>query len=272
MDKMGKTGKTDMSIKEQVKAALRRLGYEIRKVPKIDKSLPDAFYYRPYFSPWHGYGDFNTYYEMIKPYTVVSADRCYVLYSLCLQAIQMSGEWYECGVYKGGTAMLFAGILSGYWRRGETRLHLFDTFEGMPETQPALDIHRRGDFMDTSLEEVRSRLMSIVSGPGDVIFHKGLIPDTFHNLENHRISFAYVDVDIYQSVKDCCDFIYPRLCPGGFLVFDDYGMPTCPGARRAIDEFFLDKREVPLILPTGQAIVFKGFLENKHRSYYARPR
>jgi O-methyltransferase len=66
-----------------------------------------------------------------------------------------------------------------------------------------------------------------------------------------------VDVDILDSVKACCEFLYPRLQAGGFLVFDDYGFPSCPGARQAVDRYFRDKREVPLVLPTGQAVVFR---------------
>jgi len=41
------------------------------------------------------------------------------------------------------------------------------------------------------------------------------------------------------------------------MIFDDYGFPTCPGAQQAVDEFFEDKPEVPLVLTTGQALVFK---------------
>ncbi len=61
-----------------------------------------------------------------------------------------------------------------------------------------------------------------------------------------------------KSVLDCCTFIYPRLTKGGFLIFDDYGFPTCTGARQAVDTYFADKQAVPLILSTGQAIVFKN--------------
>ncbi len=42
------------------------------------------------------------------------------------------------------------------------------------------------------------------------------------------------------------------------MVFDDYGFPTCPGARQAVDEFFEGTKSVPLVIPTGQAIVFKS--------------
>jgi hypothetical protein len=44
---------------------------------------------------------------------------------------------------------------------------------------------------------------------------------------------------------------------GGVIVCDDYGFASCPGARRAIEEFFADKPEKPLALLTGQAVIHK---------------
>jgi hypothetical protein len=59
-------------------------------------------------------------------------------------------------------------------------------------------------------------------------------------------------------------FIYPRLCLGGIMVFDDYGAPLCPGARQArarqaIDKYFARTSIIPLVLQTGQAVIFKSF-------------
>lgn len=155
--------------------------------------------------------------------------------------------------------MLLARVLRGHqWKTwdADTQLHLFDTFEGMPETDPGQDLHNVGDFADSSATLVQGRLDAI--NPGLAALHKGLIPETFDGLEAHRIAFAHIDVDIYRSVADCCAFIHPRMVPGGFMVFDDYGFPSCPGARKAVDEFFADKPENPLVLPTGQAVVFKN--------------
>ena len=58
-------------------------------------------------------------------------------------------------------------------------------------------------------------------------------------------------------MRDGCAFFYPRMAPGGVMVFDDYGAPTCPGVQQAVDEFFAGKPERPLYLPTGQAVVCK---------------
>lgn len=239
---------------------LQKLDLVVRRRSTTLANIPDANLYKlyvsaPYFSPWLGHGTFNRSFRRVRPFTLVSADRCYVLYTLASQALRLDGDFWECGVYKGGTAMLLADLIGQEQEktnRRPVRLQLFDTFEGMPDTDSQRDLHQRGDFRDTSLESVEKR----VGREGIAVFHKGLIPDTFDGLEASKIAFAHIDVDIYQSIMDCCNFIYPRLVPGGFIVFDDYGHPSCPGARQAVDTFFEDKPERPLVLPTGQAIVF----------------
>ena len=52
-------------------------------------------------------------------------------------------------------------------------------------------------------------------------------------------------------------FFYPRLNSGGMIICDDYGFRTCPGARRAVDEYMSDKMESVIELPTGQAVIIK---------------
>ncbi len=204
-----------------------------------------------------GFGDFPAFLARTTGRTLVSADRCYILYSLARQALTLGGEVWECGVYKGGTAAMLAEIMTRTTPAGQVqqqRLRLFDTFSGMPETDPEKDHHSRGDFGDVSIEDVQKAV-----GQADFItYHKGWIPETFKGLERSRITFAHIDVDIYKSVLDCCEFIFPRLKAGGFMVFDDYGFPTCAGARIAVDEYFLNMDVVPLVLPTGQALVFKS--------------
>ena len=44
---------------------------------------------------------------------------------------------------------------------------------------------------------------------------------------------------------------------GGVLLFDEYAFAAARGEKDAVDEFFADKPESPITLPTGQAIVLK---------------
>ena len=243
-------------LKQTIKALLNRLGIEVRRVrlpdPPGSPPIPDRDLYRPLFSPWLGGGDFRRYYQLAAPRSLVSPDRCYVLQTLLRQALHVPGDIWECGVYQGGTAGMFAAMLHD--ARTTKKLYLFDTFAGMPETHATKDWHRQGDFADTSVEAVTRH----VAHPDICILRPGFIPETFTGLENARIAFAHIDVDIYQSILDSLTFIWPRLSIGGIIVFDDYGFPTCPGARAAVDEFFRDLPSAPLCLSTGQAIAFKS--------------
>lgn len=239
------------TIKKIFNHAFRALGFEIKRIPG-SPSIPDGEFYTPLFSPWNDYGEFARYRNLAKPYTLVSRERLYVLYTLALNAIHVHGDFWECGVYKGGTARMLAEFLAEHGRPG-MKLHLFDTFSGMPETDAKLDLHREGDFSDTSLEEVRR----VVGHPERVEFHPGWIPETFHNMSDSQVALAHVDVDIYRSIMNCCEFIYPRMAAGGAMIFDDYGFPTCPGARKAVDDFFASKPETPIVLQSGQAIVIR---------------
>lgn len=240
-------------IKHSILRLLNRLGYHlIRTTPPgpiiTNQHLPDAECYQPFFCPWYRDDAFNKAFSLASPTTIVTIDRCYILWTLAAQTMNVAGDFWECGVYKGGTARLLAECI--VVNQSAKHLHLFDTFGGMPATGPT-DFHDEGDFSDTSLAAVTRN----VDHTDFVHSYPGRIPNTFDTNNQQRIAFAHIDVDIYQSVLDCCHHIYPRLSPGAVMVFDDYGFASCPGARKAVDEFFGDKPERPLVLPTAQAIV-----------------
>ncbi|MEP6809690.1 MAG: TylF/MycF/NovP-related O-methyltransferase [Chthoniobacterales bacterium] len=214
----------------------------------IVRDIPQADQYWPIFLPWLDPG-FSGEYDVIKGHTLVSRDRCWTLAVLLRQALTAEGDVLEAGVFQGGTARLLKSLVSAHGRK----FLLFDSFAGMDSVSETADRHQHGDFADTSLEAVRE----FVGSEPFVEYRKGWIPQTFAGLEDRRFCFAHIDLDLYQSILDSCNFVYERMSPGGVIVFDDYGFPSCPGARRAVDGFFADKPEFPLALQTGQAVVHK---------------
>lgn len=212
--------------------------------------IPDADRYRPLYSPWLA-PDFQAFYREISPYTLVSIERCWTLSQMLAQALNVEGDVMEAGVFRGGTARL---LKLGVQKAGGGRnLLLFDSFEGMESVSRTADRHQQGDFADTSLEGVQS----VVGVEPFIDYRKGWIPATFAGLERRAFCFAHIDLDLYQSIIDCLEFLYPRMSRGAVVVFDDYGFPSCPGARRAVEQFFARRPEKPLALMTGQALVFK---------------
>ena len=142
-------------LKKFVRSTLASLGFQLRRIPPEEREkydIPDSEMYRPRFSPWLGYGDFGKYYGIAAPRTLVSPESCYVLRTLLLQCLNVRGDIWECGVYKGGTAAMIASLLRN--SVSKKKLFLFDTFEGMPETDPIKDWVKKGVFNDTSAEAV----------------------------------------------------------------------------------------------------------------------
>ena len=213
--------------------------------------IPDLNLYRPLYSPWEGNADFRRLYDSVRRHTLVSPERCWILLEFMRHALALSGDFAEFGVFRGGTALLAAKVLA---EAADARpLHLFDSFAGMPETAPG-EAFGEGDFSRTSEAAVEALL---ATAGRRVQIHAGYIPDTFAGLDMPRIAFAHIDVDLYQSVRDCIAFVYPRMVPGGIIIFDDYGFPSCARAREAADKGFALLREKPVYLPTGQALVIK---------------
>jgi hypothetical protein len=165
----------------------------------------------------------------------------------------LDGSFAECGVYKGGTAKVLAKVIENevYQRKS---LHLFDTFEGMPDIadlDPAPE--KKGYYSDTSLEIVRDYLAEY----GFITMHPGIIPSTFESIK-WDFAFVHIDVDLYSTTMDCCEFFYGRMVRGGIILFDDYGFERYElAAKKAIDEFFVEKTEDPIVLKTGQAFIIK---------------
>lgn len=159
----------------------------------------------------------------------------------------MGGDVAEIGVYKGGTAKLISKVVAGT----NKTVHIFDTFQGMPPTDPSKDLYKEGDFSDTSLDSVKEYLRDC----NNIRFYQGIFSDTSGPVINLQFSFVHIDVDIYKSVLDCCKFFYPRMVKSGIMLFDDYGSLRCPGAKMSVDEFFSDKAEYPSYLPTGQCFI-----------------
>ncbi len=227
-------------LKAIAKALVASLGYQIK--PLADSNSGPV-------QLWDDEKYFNEIYRQIIAHTLVSKRRCFILYQFSKQTARVPGDVAEVGVYKGGTAKLLAKSFES----SHKSVRLFDTFNGMPPTNPEKDAQKEGDFSDTSFEDVRIYLNDCTN----VFIYSGFFPETAEPVKDKEFCLVHIDVDIYRSVMDSCNFYYPRMQRGSIMIFDDYGDRSCPGAKMAVDEFFENKPENPCYLPTGQCIVMR---------------
>ena len=177
--------------------------------------------------------------------------------SIVLDAIgatgEVPGDVVECGVFRGsslGTLGLFVKELG----RGK-RVWGLDSFQGFPSATAhdliggvVPDKSRPAYFAGTSRELV-DRLVRRLRLAGVVEIVPGFFEDTCPTLPAETISVLWLDCDLYSSYTTCLQHLYPRVSPGGWIVFDEYYSKKYPGARVAVDEFFADKPEKPRLEP-----------------------
>lgn len=244
-------------MKQIIKRAFNLVGLSVSRLPKNHTEYNTIHRENPLagqkIQPWLEDEETVSLFSLTKHRSSLAGDALYLLVGWLNYAMGLPGNLAEFGVYKGGSAIVLAKKLNQ--EAPDKILHLFDTFQGMPETDPSRDnYYQKGDFDDTSLEQVYHFLKEVES---NVKFHAGIFQDTVHAVADEKFCWVHIDADIYSSVKFATEFMYPRLVSGGVIIYDDYGWKDCAGAKLAVDEFYADKPEVPVYLTTSQCVVIK---------------
>ena len=152
------------------------------------------------------------------------------------------GDVAELGVYRGDFAVLINAAFP------DRRIHLFDTFEGFPEKDLAVEQAegysraKAGDFSETAMDIVEKRLCY----PEKAVFHKGYFPATFRGCEELRFAFVSIDADLYAPTAAALPLFWDRLSPGGALVIHDVNSTQFTGAGKAVRDFCCEKGILPM--------------------------
>lgn len=250
-------------IRKYLKSAFASMGIRVERMPKM--TVTDEF-------PFGGFdmeGEAQEAIRIIKSHTMVPYARLVVLYqqvAFCeKQAIP--GCYVECGTWKGGASglMAMANIKYGRERR---QLHLFDSFQGLPEPHAAKDgllavewsrkfggggegrlKAIQGTYESVGTLAVNRELMEKVVGYDlrCLHYHEGWFQDTVPRDAPTLgpIAILRLDGDWYESTKVCLDHLYDHVVPGGFVIMDDYN--GVEGCKRATDEF-INKRHLKAFL------------------------
>lgn len=163
---------------------------------------------------------------------------------------EVMGDVVQCGVYRGGSLGPLAWLVQKLGPK--KRVWGFDSFQGFP-TSSAAD-HIRGVlpekaqsqyFADTHQERVEQALAG--SRVANVNLVAGSFETTLPAWGGAAISLLILDCDLYDSYRLALRSLYDRVTSGGIIILDEYYSPKYPGARQAVDEFFADKPEKPLL-------------------------
>ena len=81
----------------------------------------------------------------------------------------------------------------------------------------------------------------------------GDVKDTLKKKIPKNISLLRLDTDWYESTKEELNILFPRLSKGGVLIVDDY--KTWSGCKKAVDEYFKNKKNIFFTLIDNEALI-----------------
>lgn len=172
-------------------------------------------------------------------------DEAYRIFMAVKNTQKVKGNIAEFGVYSGGSAKVICEA------KGDKTLHLFDTFEELPNPNDLYSKKHTRHMWD-SLPFVKGLLKDYKN----VFFYRGFFPDTAKPLKDVRFSFVHLDVDEYSSTSSGLEFFYPRMNKCGIIISHDY--ITTKGVRKAFDDFFKDKAEPIIELSESQCMIVRN--------------
>ena len=133
---------------------------------------------------------------------------------LCaLKEVILPGDYAQFGVFRGKSARHIASSMTG-----DRKLHLFDSFEGLPEDWTK---KKKAGMFKLLPEEIP------VFDSERVVLHKGWFKDTvppWAQKMTAPLAFAHLDADLYSSTIDVLFNANHLMAPGTILLFDEYVM------------------------------------------------
>jgi hypothetical protein len=137
--------------------------------------------------------------------------------------VTLPGDFAQFGVFRGNTARLIESLMTG-----DRRLHLFDSFEGLPEDWTKAK--QKGAFR---LPEDR---IPVFDSPR-VVMHKGWFKDTlppWGRESTTPLAFIHMDADLYSSSIEVLFNIDHLIPKDAIILFDEYVMGRTEDEHRAL--------------------------------------
>ena len=165
------------------------------------------------------------------------------------------GDVVEFGCYKADTSVLYQKLLESMGHGGafqpenqaaqasQKMLWLYDSFEGLPaktreDNSAAGDAFQAGELLVTKREVIEKfKKMGLKLPKIKKAFFDNL--DIIYDIPE-KISYAFLDGDLYQSIKTSLRLVTEKMSPGSVIIVHDYNNPELPGSARAVDEWLKD--------------------------------
>lgn len=121
------------------------------------------------------------------------------------------------------------------------RLWIYDSFAGLPEKTSEDNSGAGQNFRAGELAVTKHEVIQKIRRAGlhNVIIKKAWFDELKDSDLPAEIAFAFLDGDLYSSIKTSLKLVLPLMHPQGIIIVHDYNNPELPGSSRAVDEFLM---------------------------------
>ena len=175
-------------------------------------------------------------------------------YELFRKTIGLPGDIVELGVFRGHSLLTFANFLEARNIGDRTKkVWGFDNFAGFkalaPEDGPEYPhVHKiPGDFSPGDHLAALQEAITIFDADRFVPWKKRIelvigdveetVPRFVAENPGLRISLLHFDIDLYGPTRAGLEHLFPRVGPGGVVIFDEYGVLEWGGESTAVEEY-----------------------------------
>jgi hypothetical protein len=214
----------------------RQLGYQVRKSRLDNRAWDD----------WDRLYDFE----------LSANDREWQQLAMYLEVFlrvkDLPGDFIEFGVGTGVSLMSLTRLNDIYQKHlvplARRRIYGFDSFEGLPnltnvdyasENFQTPGQMKAGGYNGSGAFEIIQNFRSahpnlqLVKG-----WFKDTVPGFVEKSPHLAFSLVHVDCDLYESTRDCLNYAFERVVPGGVILFDEVFHPNFPGETVGFWEVF----------------------------------
>lgn len=181
--------------------------------------------------------------------------RVHTLFWAATRALDLEGDFVECGVHSGGFSRAIVEFVD-FARRTDKRFYLLDNFEGIAE-RLITDEEKINGILEYPYSGSYESVVSTFSEFPNVVIVKGDIPESLSEVESEKISFLSIDLNCAAPEIAAAEFFWDKLVSGAAIVLDDYGWAKHIVQKHAFDDFAERKKVAILSLPTGQGLIIK---------------
>lgn len=184
--------------------------------------------------------------------------------SVARECLDIEGDFVELGCYKGDTSLVLAEILRKHNNVGVEKpvenlvkkLWIYDSFEGLPEKNKEDESELGRDFRKGALavtkREVKMRFLR--AGLPVPVIKRAWFDDLTEKDLPGKIAFAFLDGDLYESIKQSLLLVENKIGQGSVIVVHDYQNAALPGVAKAVDEW-INGRDISFAVYETMAII-----------------